>query len=159
MNFRKSFGLALALTLLLSSCSSPPEEARSSTEETIIDTGILARLVTSTGFSWKIDSPSQRAIWEKELLVDGEVSRPSLYNSEGYIQMLYPTNFRKCTSYVYVYTNEEFAKNAKKYEDSEAFVEVLADPLTGYGIILTYFSDPCRDDVASTFDFVIPQKN
>ena len=145
----------LALTLLLSSCSSSSEEAS-------IDTGILARLVTSTGFSWETRSPRDNDIWEKENLTDEERGEPSLENSEGFIQRLLATDYLKCINDVYVYQNEEFAAKARErskadFADWDGFIGVLTDPVTNYGIVLVDYGDSCRDKIASVFDFVLPE--
>ena len=157
MNFRKAFGLTLVLTLLLSSCSSSSEEAT-------IDTGILARLVTSTGFSWQITSANDRAEWEIENLTDEERAEPSLWNSEGFIQVLDAgeNDILKCINNVFVYENEEFAAKARErtkadYDDWNGFIGVLTDPVTNYGIVLVDYGDSCRDKIASVFDFVLPE--
>ena len=157
MNFRKAFGLTLVLTLLLSSCSSSSEEAT-------IDTGILARLVTSTGFSWQITSANDRAEWEIENLTDEERAEPSLWNSEGFIQVLDvgENDILKCINNVFVYENEEFATKARErakadFDDWDGFIGVLTDPVTNYGIVLVDYGDSCRDKIASVFDFVLPE--
>ena len=146
MNFRKAFGLALVLTLLLSSCSSSSEEAT-------IDTGIVERLNAATEFSWEIDSPDE-----------GE-SEANPKTSKGYIQDLWTTNQMECLLGVYVYENDEYAKNAKEqffigggWEDYDGIWQ-FDDPLTQYGIVFVDAGDPCRDDAASAFDFVIPSSN
>ena len=157
MNFRKSFGLALALTLLLSSCSS-------STEEATIDTGILARLNISTGFAWEATSANERNKWELRNLSEEERAEPTLWNAEGFIQVLDagPDDFLKCINNVYVYQNEEFAAKARErskadFADWDGYVGVLTDPVTNYGIILIDYGDSCRDKIASVFDFVLPE--
>ena len=155
MNSRKAFVVALALTLVLSSCSSSSEEAS-------IDTGILARLVTSTGFSWETQSSRDREKWEKENLTDEERVEPSLQNSEGFIQRFHASDYVKCINDVYVYQNEEFAAKARErakadFEDWDGFIGVLTDPVTNYGIVLVDYGDSCRDKIASVFDFVLPE--
>lgn len=144
--------IALALTLVLSGCSSSSEEAT-------LDTGIRERLNAATGFSWKVE-PLNKAI---------EKSDQPIYSSEGYIQQLWPKDLNKCIFGVYVYENVEYAKIAQAQYfrrgfpqgDSfpQAYVMAIEDPLTNYGIILTQFGEPCSDAVASTFDFVLPWSN
>ena len=150
MNFRKAFGLALVLTLLLSSCSSSSEEAT-------IDTGIVDRLNAATGFTWNVIPLSNYNLSENEL---------KLYESNGYIQEVWPTDQMKCLFGVYVFENDEYAKNAKEqiftgedWNDFDGFVGAIDDPLTDYGVILVEVGDPCSEAAASTFDFIIPQKN
>ena len=150
MNFRKAFGLALVLTLLLSSCSSSSEEAT-------IDTGIVDRLNAATGFTWNVIPLSNYNLSENEL---------KLYESNGYIQEVWPTDQMKCLFGVYVFENDEYAKNAKEqiftgedWNDFDGFVGVIDDPLTDYGVILVEVGDSCSEAAASTFDFIIPQKN
>ena len=150
MNFRKAFGLTLVLTLLLSSCSSSSEEAT-------IDTGIVDRLNAATGFTWNVIPLSNYNLSENEL---------KLYESNGYIQEVWPTDQMKCLFGVYVFENDEYAKNAKEqiftgedWNDFDGFVGVIDDPLTDYGVILVEVGDSCSEAAASTFDFIIPQKN
>ena len=150
MNFRKAFGLALVLTLLLSSCSSSSEEAT-------IDTGIVDRLNAATGFTWNVIPLSNYNLSENEL---------KLYESNGYIQEVWPTDQMKCLFGVYVFENDEYAKNAKEqiftgedWNDFDGFVGVIDDPLTDYGVILVEVGDSCSEAAASTFDFIIPQNN
>jgi hypothetical protein len=147
MNFRKSFGRALVLTLLLSSCSS-------STEEATIDTGILKRLNAETGFVWNI-RPLNKATGD-----DAKV-----YSSEGYIEQLWPDDLMKCIVAVYVFENEEFAKKAEakffrgdNWSADYSFWQ-FKDPVTNYGILLLEVGDPCTEASASTFDFDLPTKN
>jgi hypothetical protein len=140
--------IALALTLVLSGCSSSSEEAT-------IDTGILKRLNAATGFSWKVE-PFNKAI---------EKSDQPVYSSEGYIQQLWPKDLNKCIFGVYVYENVEYAKIAQTQYFPlgdmypQDYVLTIEDPLTNYGIILTQFGESCSDAVASTFDFVLPWSN
>jgi hypothetical protein len=141
---------ALASTLVLSSCSSPTEEAT-------IDTGIVERLNAATGFSWNVIPLSNYKLSENEL---------KLYESNGYIQEVWPTSQMECLFGVYVFENEEYAKKGltqlfpdDEYKDFEGFYGVIDDPLTNYGIILVESGEPCSAAAASTFDFVIPRKN
>jgi hypothetical protein len=158
---KKNLGIlgttALALTLLLSSCSTSSEEAT-------IDTGILERLNAATGFSWEVDSANDRNKWEFDNLTDEERTKPTLWNSEGYIQMLNAgaNDILKCINQVFVYENEEFAAKARErakadFDDWDGFVGVLTDPVTNYGIVLVDYGDSCRDKIASVFDFVLPE--
>lgn len=150
MNFRKAFGLALVLTLLLSSCSSSSEEAT-------IDTGIVDRLNAATGFTWNVIPLSNYNLSDSEL---------KLYESNGYIQEVWPTNQMECLFGVYVFENDEYAKKGlaqlfpdDEYNDFEGFYGIIDDPLSEYGIILAEVGDPCSEAAASAFDFVIPQKD
>ena len=149
MNFRKAFGLAFILTLLLSSCSSP-------TEEQVNVKGILARLNDATGFDWK-GTP--------EILGDQSETEARFWGSTGLIQDLHPSDQRECLIRVFVFQNDEFAKEGKAspyfdLDDQEGFngfAWVFEDPETKYGIIVLDYGNPCADAAASAFDYVLPR--
>jgi hypothetical protein len=141
---------ALVLTFFLSSCSGSSEKAT-------IDTGIVERLNAATGFSWNVIPLSNYKLSKTEL---------KLYQSNGYIQEVWPTEQMKCLFGVYVFENDEYAKKGlaqlfpdDEYKDFEGFYGVIDDPLSEYGIILAEQGDPCSAAAASTFNFVIPRKN
>jgi len=160
---KKNLGIlgitAVAIALLLSSCSNSSEEAT-------LDTGIVDRLNAATDFSWQIDSESWLDELEKKNLTENELWWVDVYDSKGYIQRLHTTDVMKCAFDVFVFETEELAKSAKaqlfvgeNWDDFDGFVGVTDDPLTGYGIILVDYVDPCSVAAASTFDFVLPPKN
>jgi hypothetical protein len=146
---KKNLGMlmsaAVVFALILSSCASSSEEAT-------IDTGIVERLNTATDFTWEIDIPT-----------DKEKSEYEEYTAKGYIQSLWTTDLMKCLLGVYVFENDEYAKNAKDqiftgdgWDDYDGIWQ-FEDPLTKYGIIFVDYGDPCRVDAASAFEYILPR--
>ena len=152
------FGIAvLAFSLLIISWISSSE--RRTFPEEWVDTGIIERLNAATGFGWKIIPLSNYRLTETEL---------NLYRSNGYIQQLWPTNQMECLFGVYVFENDDYAKNAvvgefkvsTGWDDfDDGFIGAIDDPLTNYGIVIVEYGDPCSDAAGSTFDFVFPPKS
>jgi hypothetical protein len=142
---KKNLGIlgitAVAIALLLSSCSTSTEEA------TIVDSGIQARLVKATGLDWR--SANKEAPFE-------------------ILQRLQPSNMNIgfddkdfCDINILVIETNELAKRAKTEVDGwAANVWQFEDPLTGYGIFLLEHEDdqPCTDAAASAFEYVLPLK-
>ena len=144
---------ALASTLVLSACST-------STEEATVDTGILERLNAATGFNWEVDSAAESQLEQKENLTEEGLSEPDVYDSEGYIQKLYPT-YLGCRVEVFVFENDEFAKKAKAQFFTgiftgeylgQGFALVIDDPLTNFGIVVVDYVGPCGLNRGSTLD-------
>jgi hypothetical protein len=147
MKSRKAFVVALAVTLILSSCSG-------SSEEETIETGILSRLNISTGTVWEIQPLTEVPPEDKET-----------YRSEGYIQQLWSYDL-DCLVGVSVWENVEFAKKVKArffegapWDGSVGVVWQFEDPVTKYGILLIDYGDVCSVAAASTFDFVLPPRS
>ena len=150
---KKNLGMlmsaALALTLLLSSCSSPTEE------ETNVKS-IVTRLNEATGFDWA----GTPAIDD-----DQSETEAKFWDSVGFIQDLGPSDQRECVIRVFVFENDEFAKKGKNSpyfdldDNSIGFAWVFEDPETKYGIILLGYDNPCKDDAASAFEYVLPPRS